>query len=151
MFRTLLAVLTAFFLTLALSAEEKAPLDIKTIQGKWQAIDIEGNGQKFSPEAIKEFKVVIQGDQMYAIKSQTEDPKHKIKLDPTRSPKTIDLIPLEGARKDIPAQGIYSLEDGRLKLCVNIFGKDPTRRPKEFGTRDGDGVAFVILEREKNQ
>ena len=28
--------------------------------------------------------------------------------------------------------GIYSLEKGRLAICINIFGKDPSVRPAEF-------------------
>ena len=47
------------------------------------------------------------------------------------------------------AAGIYALEKDRLMLCLApvVPGKDPGRRPAEFKTRDGDGLALFVLER----
>ncbi len=39
---------------------------------------------------------------------------------------------------------IYTLEKGRLTIR---YGNDPTRRPTEFKTREGDGGSVIVLER----
>jgi len=66
-------------------------------------------------------------------------------------PKTIDLTPLDGSRKGSIVPGIYSLQEGQLRLCINIWGKDPAKRPTEFKVQEGDGFVCVILERKKQE
>jgi hypothetical protein len=46
--------------------------------------------------------------------------------------------------KTVP--GIYAFHEGRLMLCINIFG-DPMHRPSEFKSYDRDGVGFATLKR----
>ena len=76
-----------------------------------------------------------------------EGRKSKFKLDSSKTPKAIDLIPQDGPGKGKVAAGIYSLEKGQLKLCVHNFGGDLTQRPKEFKTQSGDGLGIIVLER----
>jgi hypothetical protein len=46
---------------------------------------------------------------------------------------------------------IYCLKDGRLQVCINIFGNDTTQPPKEFKTHEGDGVVSGTFERAKQK
>jgi len=71
-------------------------------------------------------------------------------MTPFPQSKTIDLIVQEGDDKGKVALGIYGLDKGRLRLCLNIFG-DPSYRPMEFKTQDRDGAGFAILERGKDK
>ena len=134
-----------------IAAEPKSANDAKDLQGTWQAVDLEANGEKKSNDEIKESKVVIQGDEIFAVKSKGEDPHLKFKLDSSKTPKTIDLIPIDGPDKGKMFPGIYSLENGKLRLCLNIFGKDLSKRPTEFKTQAGDGTGFATLERAKRK
>ena len=127
-------------------ADEKNEKTAQDLQGTWQAVDLEGNGEKRPAEEVNELKVVIRGDEIYAVKPQGEDPRSHFSLDPSKEPKAIDIIPQDGPSKGKIAAGIYALENGRLKLCINIFGKDSSIRPTEFKTHEGDGVVFVTLE-----
>jgi uncharacterized protein (TIGR03067 family) len=131
-------------------AGEKAPNDAKDLQGTWQVVGLEANGEKKPTDEFQEIKVVIQKDEIWVVKPAGADPKLKFKLNPGKKPKTIDLIVQEGKDKGKVVPGIYSLKKGQLRLCLNIFG-DPLVRPKEFKTQDRDGVAFATLERAKNQ
>jgi uncharacterized protein (TIGR03067 family) len=133
------------------AAEPQSANDAKNLQGTWQAVDLEANGEKRSDDEIKESKVVIQGDEIFAVKSKGEDPHLKFKLDSSKTPKTIDLIPIDGPDKGKTFPGIYSLENGKLRLCLNIFGKDLSKRPTEFKTQAGDGTGFATLERAKSK
>jgi len=130
-------------------ADDKSANDAKDLQGMWQAVALEANGEKLPADEVKELKIAIKADEIFAVKPEGEDPKNKFKLDSGKTPKTIDLTVVEGQDKGKTAAGIYSLKDGQLRLCINIFGPDTTQRPTEFKTEAGNGVVFATLERAK--
>ena len=140
-----------FFTAAIASADDKTANDTKELQGVWQAVSLEGNGEARPDDEARELQIVFKGDEVFAVKPKGEDPHLKFKLDPGKTPKTIDLIHIDGSDKGKTAAGIYSLKNGQLKLCINIFGQDTTKRPTEFKTHEGDGVAFAVLERAKKK
>ena len=123
----------------------------KSLQGTWQVVYLETNGEKFPDDKVKDLKFIFQGDLVFSPKTNGEDPKVKFRLDTSKNPHTIDVIPTEEKAPTKLATGIFALEDGKLKLCVNLYGKDTTKRPTEFKTYPGDGtgIGYVILERVK--
>lgn len=125
---------------------DKIRIQSDDLQGTWQMVDLEGNGEKKPADEVQGLKIVFEGHQIWLVKPEGADPKLKYMVDPAK--KTIDLTVLEGKDAGKVAPGIYSLEDGRLRLCVNIFG-DPSFRPNEFKTQQGDGAVFATLERSK--
>ena len=137
------------FAILELAADDKSANDAKDLQGVWQAVDAEGNGEKLPADQVQELKIVFKGDEIFAVTPKGEQPKNKFKLDSSKTPKTIDVIPIDGQDKGTIHAGIYSLKKGRLTLCINIFGKDPALRPTEFKTKANDGVGLITLERGK--
>ena len=147
-YRVICALAAAYFAVVIAVADETSN-EAKDLQGTWQAVDLEANGQKSPADQVSELKIVIQGDEIYAVKPQGEDPRSKFKLDPNKQPKAIDLFPLDPAQPGSMVAGIYSLRNGQLRLCINLFGKDTAQRPKDFATKEGDGVGFVTLERVK--
>ena len=134
-----------------IAAEPKSVNDAQSLQGTWQAVNLEANGERKPDDEAKELQIVFKGDQVFAVKPEGEGRKVKFKLDSSKTPKTIDLIAIDESDKGKIATGIYSLENGRLRLCVNLFGKDTTKRPTEFKTQSGDGVGFATLERAKRK
>ena len=130
---------------LAVFHRQKPTDDTQKLQGTWQIIDLEANGGKKPAEEIQGWKIIFQGDEVWIIKPEGADPKLKFKLDPEKKPKTIDLVVQEGKDKGKVARGIYSLEKGQVRLCINIFG-NPDFRPQEFKTQDRDGVGYCTLE-----
>jgi uncharacterized protein (TIGR03067 family) len=118
----------------------------KDLQGTWQAVDGEANGEKLGDDKIMETQLFIESNTL-GIKPDGEGRKTTFTVDSSKTPGTINLIPLDGGRKGTIVPGIYSMQDGRLKICINIWGKDPTLRPTEFKTQQGDGCVFVTLKR----
>jgi uncharacterized protein (TIGR03067 family) len=150
MLRSALYIFVACFFTAAIAAaDDKTANDTKELQGSWQVVSLEGNGEARPDDEAKELQIVFKGDEIFAVKPKGEDPRSKFKVDSSKTPKTIDLRPV--AEKDKIVAGIYSLNNGQLKLCINIFGQDTTKRPTEFKTHEGDGVAFAVLERAKKK
>jgi uncharacterized protein (TIGR03067 family) len=144
------AFLFSIFLvtTLFADANDEKLDDVRDLQGTWHVIELEANGNRKPAEEIDGMKLVVKQDELWVVKSSGPDPKLKFRLDSQKSPKTIDLIGQEGNDKEKVVLGIYSLEKGQLRLCINLFGT-PSYRPVEFKTREGDGVGFAILDREK--
>ena len=81
------------------AADDKSANDTKDLQGVWQAVDLEGDGEKSPADQVKELKIVFKGDEVFVVKPSGEDPKNKFKLDPSKIPKTIDVIPIDGSDK----------------------------------------------------
>ncbi len=140
-------LLAGFLVSVVLAAAQAALVDdAKDLQGTWQVVSLEANGSDKPADEFKGWKFVFDGDQGWLVKPEETSQKFKFKLDDARSPKTIDLIVQEGNDKGKVAMGIYGLEDGQLRLCINIFG-DPSYRPSEFKTQDRDGAGFAVLKR----
>jgi uncharacterized protein (TIGR03067 family) len=129
---------------LAVAAKSNPNNTEKDLQGTWQAVDGEGNGEKLDEDKIKETLIVIESNTL-GIKPDGEGRKTTFTVDSSKTPGTINLIPLDGGRKGTIVPGIYSMQDGQLRICINIWGKDFTRRPTEFRTQPGDGCVFVTL------
>ena len=62
--------------------------------------------------------------------------KSSFKLDPSKSPKEIDLIGLDGPQKGKTMQGIYRLEDGRADHLRSRC-RCRERDAREFATEAG--------------
>ncbi len=67
-------------------------------------------------------------------------------LDPTKSPKQIDLTLLGEIRKT--ALGLYSLDGDTLKLCLAIDPSKVAERPKEFAAKAGEMRVLLTLKRQ---
>jgi RNA polymerase sigma-70 factor (ECF subfamily) len=120
---------------------KKEPDDLQKLQGDWQAVALEHNGEKLSAEAVKLFRVVIRGNTI------TFDPdgnrrEASFALSTNNKPKAILL---KTDAKTPMVRGIYALEDGRLKVCFdNDEGK---ATPTEFATKADSGLTLIVLER----
>ena len=143
----------AFLLTLpilfafAATAQERQADDL---DGRWIAVELETEGQKEDPKVLKTFRVRVFGNQLTMRPNGTVTRSMKFKLDPSQTPKTIDLTVYEDDKPGRTVQGIYSLDKGQLKMCVPSFdstAKDAKVRPREFKTKAGDGLVMMVLTR----
>lgn len=100
--------------------------DLKTLQGTWQVSDV-----ALPPELPKDRAAVMIAqtklltwtikDNVLTMSTPQTSLLSTIKLDPTQTPKTIDLIPLDGERQLVV--GLYSIEGETWKLCMTESGK----------------------------
>jgi uncharacterized protein (TIGR03067 family) len=149
----MLARVVCFFAACSLAvliavAGEPTANDAEALQGLWQAVDLEANGRNRLPIRRRSYR---SSSRRQAVdQARRRGPKDHVHLDAAKTPKTIDLTPLDGPRRADRARHLLSGQ-WALRLCVNIFGKDPTRRPTEFKTQEGDGAVLVTLERAKHE
>jgi uncharacterized protein (TIGR03067 family) len=121
---------------------KKTPDDLKALQGTWQAISLEHNGEKSSAEAVKNFRVVIRDN---AITFESDGHKHEatfLLLTASR-PKAIWL---KAQPKDPVIRAIYELKGDRLIICVD--NDKGTAMPTEFAAKAESGLTLIVLERE---
>jgi uncharacterized protein (TIGR03067 family) len=113
---------------------EKPDRDMQQLQGRWVAVSGEVAGVKVSGKAVGDTGFVFSGNRVIYW-ARLRAMKGTFRLDPTRTPRAIDIEFDDGNRM----QGIYELDGGRLRLCWCKLGD----RPSGFEAPPGD--VFTIL------
>jgi RNA polymerase sigma factor (sigma-70 family) len=124
---------------------EQARQDREAMQGTWELVEAETKNGRATADQIRGFKVVVKGDRI-TFNPDGENRSSTFKLDPSKSPKAIDLIPTDGPAQGQTVPGIYELKGDTLKLCAdNEEGRD---RPTDFAVRPGTGFRVLALKRQ---
>jgi uncharacterized protein (TIGR03067 family) len=115
--------------------------------GEWQVVSLEVDGNKITEEDFEKFTVVNGMDGTWNI---TVDGAIMVQgsseIDPTQTPKTVDLKITQGAGSGDVVPGIYELGEDARKVCLGQAGKE---RPKEFSAPAGSGRVLALLKRLK--
>lgn len=151
-------LLPAFLMIAGLSCSPVEPLaagdpakggagisDTAKLEGKWQVIRVETDGT-MAPDEFAE-KIQMRFEKGFLlVKGLFGDNREvpcQLKLDPDKTPKTIDYADLGTKRAVL---GIYELDGDRLKLCIITKERE---RPKEFKTEAGSNLTLMDLKRSK--
>lgn len=90
--------------------------------------------------------LIVAADAKDDAKKELEKLQGKFTVDPSKSPKTIDVTITEGDNKDKTMKGIYEIDGDNYKVCYAPFGKD---RPKEFSSKGEEGLVLSVWKRDK--
>ncbi len=113
--------------------------------GVWLFATLEIDGTKVPADNFAANKLILQGDRFLAT-DVNETAAGYYKIDPTRVPKTIDIIFTSGALKGTRVRGIYELTDDTYKTCIT---SDDSPRPERFESTPGSRYALEVLKRDK--
>jgi uncharacterized protein (TIGR03067 family) len=145
-FGALITVLAAALLLAAKGAQQDtAQGELKKLQGTWSRVSAVTNGKPAPEEEVKQSTLTIKGDK-YVLKLGDQTRQGNLKVDPTKQPKTIDIISAQGPNKGKNLLGIYELEGDTFRYCVAAPGKE---RPTEFASKPGSGTSLFVNKREK--
>jgi uncharacterized protein (TIGR03067 family) len=128
-------VLTAGLL---LGADRPRPAlraELQRLQGEWQLVYAEVDGQAVPADSYQGERSVIRGDQLTVIKAGEVLGRATVAFDPTTEPKTFVETIAEGAYKGQKFHGIYELEGDTLRSCAASADRE---RPRDFTTRSGE-------------
>jgi uncharacterized protein (TIGR03067 family) len=124
---------------------EAVKRDLASLQGAWEMVSGERDGQGFPAGYLKNSERVVKGDETTVTVRGQLFMKAKFFLDPSKNPKTIDYDINDGPYAGQKMLGIYELEDDRLKFCLATPGK---ARPAGFATKPDDGQTMTVWKRE---
>ena len=143
----LLTLFGAFILGAAARSDDKSDVEkeLKKFQGTWTFKSVEAGGKKQSADQFKGMTVAFKGDKYSvkvgdkAVESATQ------KIDPSKSPKTLDSKVTDGPNKGKVYLCIYEISGDTLKVCFDPEGK---KRPTEF-KGDAGSQTLVVHKRMK--
>src|SRR5262245_27214091 len=117
-------------------ADDKAEVEkeMKKFQGDWTIESSETGGQKIPADQLKGFIVTYERDKHTVKMGNKVIQVGTQKIDPSKSPKTIDVTMTEGRNKGAVMLGIYEFDGDTLKACFDPQGK---KRPMEFKSPPG--------------
>jgi uncharacterized protein (TIGR03067 family) len=119
--------------------------DRGTIQGRWKPISLERGGKPIASrtEPNDMMALVIEGDR-YDWTGGDVPMGGTYTLDPTKTPKEIDVRPSSGPNQGRTLKGIYQIEGDTLKVC--LAGPDEGRAT-EFESKEGGRHSLYIMRR----
>lgn len=139
--KTRVLLVMAVSLLIAADATEDVKKEKEKLKGTWSLVAVQvPKGEKGpTPKEIKEMKMIFGEDQMTPKFGDKEDKPASYKIDPSKNPKEIDMMP-----GDRMVKGIYLLAGDTLKLCLAQKGD----RPKQFKA-DKEETILMTLKRDK--
>jgi uncharacterized protein (TIGR03067 family) len=129
-------------------ADDKADAEkeLKKFHGVWTFESVEAGGQKAPADGLKGLTVTFAGDKYTVKKGDEVIQVGTQKLDPSKSPKAIDVTVTEGLKKGAVMLGIYEIDGDTLKVCFDEEGK---KRPTEFKSPAGSETFVNVHKRAK--
>jgi uncharacterized protein (TIGR03067 family) len=151
--RTVLTLLCVLAISLIASAATGLPKDLKELQGTWSVTTIEKGGER-PPKGLQKLKVTFTTERMIMEASAPDEKPEKafkreftFKIDSSKTPKSIDLVPLEEPNKGEVIEGIYQLDGDELKVCIP--NQKMESRPTELKSPKGSPLVLMSLKRSK--
>jgi uncharacterized protein (TIGR03067 family) len=126
-------------------ADDKADLEkeVRKFQGTWTFESSATGGKELPAGELKGLILIFEGDKHTVKKGDAVIQVGTQKLDPSKSPKAIDVTMAEGPKKGAVMLGIYEIDGDTLKVCFDPQGK---KRPTEFKSTPGS-ENFVNIHR----
>ena len=113
--------------------------DMKQLQGNWTVVSIQVNGKDLPQDKIGDPNASVNGDE-YRI----HDFRLRLTIDPTKKPKTIDMIGLKTGQ--VLLTGLYELEGDTWKICLPVGN---AARPKAIKSEPGSKSGIIVYKRVK--
>jgi uncharacterized protein (TIGR03067 family) len=118
--------------------------ELKPLQGSWQIELQEEDGEKVPADQLKGRSVLFGMNAFVELHNGKMIQLGALKLDASKTPKTVNAMVMEGKQKGDILQGIYALDGDVLKICFDMQGN---QRPKEFKTTAGSGFRLMVCKR----
>jgi len=126
---------------LAGAGQDAGKKELDKIQGEWTIHSLEVNGADVPVEKLDGTTLTVKGDS-YVVKVKDRTFTCQVTLRPDRDPRELDILYLDGDKKDQTGKGIYQIDGEKLKICR---GLNPDQdRPRDFATLAGTGVFCVV-------
>jgi uncharacterized protein (TIGR03067 family) len=128
------------------SNQEKAKKDLERLQGTWTMHALEVDGKDLPAQKLQNTSLTIKGDDYRTKVKDKQPPGFRLKLDPSKNPKAVDMIQTQpdGSQKLI--KGIYTFDGDTFKMCRGLTPEQ--ERPNQFATWPNTSY-FVVTWKKK--
>ena len=120
--------------------------ELKKFQGTWTIESSVTGGKKIPADQLKGFIVIFEGDKHTLKLGDKVFQVGTLKIDPSKSPKTVDVTMTEGPEKGAVMLGIYEFDGDTVRVCFDPQGKT---RPTEFKSPPGSANFVNVHKRIK--
>lgn len=119
--------------------------DYTLFSGVWAFDLIEVNGVKQPDVPFDTHKmIVVSAERRFVVVQGKKITRGVFQMDPTRTPKEIDVTATNNQGKTLTTLAIYELEGNTYKVCSSFRSNE---RPSEFLSKPGDETVFEVLKR----
>lgn len=140
--------LAAVRLAPADEASDALQKDRNAIAGTWTIDSFEYDGKKPPADPNRPKLMVIMGadGSVRVLREGNTVFEASTLIDPSKTPKTIDVTYSSGERKGQMSHGIYEIDGDTLKICTARSGNE---RPQQFASAPGSGHVLIVYKRVK--
>jgi uncharacterized protein (TIGR03067 family) len=148
----LLILTTGLLAAAAVSANEGPALnDLAKLRGTWLTVSLVNDGKTLVDEKTPATegsvtKLVYEGSTWMIKVGDKTVATGAFTLNPTKSPKEIDILDESGVKNEKTKLGIYEIDGDTYKFCLAPAGKP---RPTAFTSKKGSGHSVGVSKREK--
>jgi uncharacterized protein (TIGR03067 family) len=146
------AVLVALFSSISTRSADAAKPDaikkeMEKAQGSWTMVFAAASCRMIPAAEIANHQLVMRGDKYTLFKEEDKIHDHgTFTLDPTQSPRTIDITEDQGPNKGTTNRGIYLLDGDTFIVCYNL---PHMARPTELTSKPGSTVFLFIYKKDR--
>jgi uncharacterized protein (TIGR03067 family) len=115
-------------------------------QGTWAVTSSIRDGQPAAADVVASIRRVVDRDHVVWKRDGKNFAGTRFEIDPTKTPRTIDLIPDGGPNRDKRVLGIYRLEGDDLTICIADVDQP---RPSAFEAKPGSKQTLQTFKRVK--
>jgi uncharacterized protein (TIGR03067 family) len=115
-------------------------------EGTWRMESVTVDGKPSPIEAFAEFRMTLKGEKFTTVTAEGKT-DGTYKVDPSKSPKTIDITFIGGQLDGQTMLGVYKLDGDTYTVCLHAGGGK--ERPKELASKPGSGLVLEVLKRVK--
>jgi RNA polymerase sigma factor (sigma-70 family) len=127
------------------SPEGQAKAELRRLTGTWKTVRMVSDGKELLTSQLETKFVFQDGHLRVVIRRQGQDekqpPEFTVRVDLSRTPKAIDLTPLDGQHKGQTLHGIYELQGDTLRLCCQNTPSEA--RPAAFNSAAGSDLSLI--------
>jgi uncharacterized protein (TIGR03067 family) len=123
-----------------------APPELPNIQGTWKVVSEVEDGQEAPPERNAKVRLVFSADRV-VVKESGEAREAAYRLDATKKPWLLEIVPATGKLKGRKLTGICSIDGDSFRICLPTHPDRET--PGDFTCPTGSGRILLSLVREK--
>jgi uncharacterized protein (TIGR03067 family) len=118
----------------ALAAADDAAVrrELKALEGNWKVVAAVDGGRKFPPDRLPPVSFVLRADGTATVRMGAGESKVTFRIDPSKNPKTMDIVHQSGPGKGKKQFAIYKLENDRFTVIATDPGAKEEDRPRDF-------------------